>query len=121
MFNFDFLLDDYFFNRPVKDMTPYKMVEKEGKLVIILNTLGISPKDIDVEVEDGTNIQFLKISGKTKNQMSDKEYSINMTFSVKKPMESVNWQSEDGLTYLEVKFLEPIKSKVLVNNKLLTA
>ena len=67
---FGFDLDRYFFNRcGIKDMHPYRTIEKDGKLVMVLNTLGIDSKDIHVEVEAGDTSapQYLKVSGKTEN------------------------------------------------------
>lgn len=120
MLDFDFLSDYYFFNRPVKDMSPYKIVEKDDKATIVLNTLGISPEDIEIEVvgEDGKPYsQYLKVSGKTKDELSDKEYNINMKFSIRKAVKAIDWESRNGLTYLHVKFLEPEKPKVLITRK----
>lgn len=119
MFNFDFLLDDYFFSRPVKDMTPYKVIEKNGGLTIILNTLGISSEDIEVEAESANTNgnQYLKISGKTKDDITEKEYSINIKFSVSKLMKSIDWESKNGLTYLYVSFVDPVKQLVSINRK----
>lgn len=116
----DFLNDDYFFNRPVKDMTPYKIVRNEDKTILILNTLGISPDDIEVEVTPGDSLytsQYLHVSGKTKDELSDKEYNINMKFTMKKPVKKIEWESRNGLTYLSLIFVEPEKPSVSIVRK----
>lgn len=116
----DFLNDDYFFNRPVKDMTPYKIVQNEGKTILILNTLGISPDDIEVEVTPGDSFyasQYLHISGKTKDELSDKEYNISMKFTIKKPVKKIEWESRNGLTYLSLIFVEPEEPSVSIVRK----
>ena len=115
----DFLDNDYFFNRPVKDMTPYKVVESDGKTVLTLNTLGISPDDISVEVVQGDSYasQYLHVSGKTKDVLSDKEYNISMKFTLKKPVKKIEWESRNGLTYLTLIFSEPEKPSVSIVRK----
>lgn len=121
---FDFLFDNYFFNRcGIYDMHPYRAVEKDGKLVVILNTLGIDPQDIHIEPETGDSYfpQYLKISGKTMNPITEEEHSINMRLGVRKEVSSVDWENKDGLTYMEIRFAEPIKPKISIssNKKLL--
>lgn len=121
---FDFDFGKYFFNRcGIKDMHPYTAVEKDGKLVVILNTLGIDAKDIHVEAEAGDEYfpQYLKITGKTMNPITEEEHSINMRLGVRKAVENVDWENKDGLTYLEVSFAEPIKPKISISNKKLLA
>lgn len=117
----DFLFDNYFFNRPVKDMTPYKIVEKDDEMVIILNTLGVNPDDIEVTADNGDTDYplYLKICGKTMNKVTEKEHSISMKFAVAKSIKDVEWESKDGLTYLHVKFVEPEKPKISINRKML--
>jgi HSP20 family molecular chaperone IbpA len=121
---FDFDLSRYFFNRcGIYDMHPYKAVEKDGKLVVILNTLGIDAKDIHVEAEGGDEHfpQYLKVTGKTMNPITEEEHSINILLGVRKEVENVDWENKDGLTYLEVGFAEPIKAKISINSKKLLA
>jgi HSP20 family molecular chaperone IbpA len=121
---FDFDFEKYFFNRcGIKDMHPYRAVEKDGKLVVILNTLGIDPKDIHIEPEVGDTYfkQYLVITGKTMNPITEEEHSINMHLGVRKEIGSIDWENKDGLTYLEVSFAEPIKPKIAISNKKLLA
>jgi hypothetical protein len=116
---FDFDFDRYFFNRcGIKDMHPFKAVERDGKLVVILNTLGISPDDIHIEAETGDSYfpQYLKIDGKTMNPITEEEHSINMRLGVRKEISSVDWENKDGLTYLGVVFSEPVKPKITIGS-----
>jgi len=119
MLSLDFLNDDYFFNRPVKDMVPYKVVQNKDKTVLILNTLGISPEDIEIEVEAGNDYasNILHISGNTKDELSDREYNINMRFIIKKPIKKIEWESRNGLTYLTLIFVEPETPSVSIVRK----
>ena len=118
MWLFDFMNDDYFFNRPVKDMTPYKVIKKDGKTIVVLNTLGISPDDIKVQVEAGElSTQILHVSGKTRNDLCGKDYDINMKLAIRKPIKKIEWESKDGLTYLTLIFTEPEKPSVSIVRK----
>jgi HSP20 family molecular chaperone IbpA len=122
MFNdfFDFDFPHYFFNRcGILDQKPFKAVEKDGKLVVILNTLGISPVDIHIEGEEGDEYfhQYLKISGKTMNKITEEEHNINMRLGVHKEIDNISWDAVDGLTYLQITLKEPVKPKISISNK----
>ena len=115
---FNFLDDDYFFNRcGIYDMHPYKAIEKDGNLIVVLNTLGINPKDINVEAEEGDAYypQYLKVSGKTLNELTGEEYNINMRLGIRKEIQGVDVESRDGLTYLKAKFSEPVRPKISIS------
>lgn len=121
---FSFEPSKYFFNRcGIYDMHPYRYAEKDGNLVIILNTLGIDSQDIHIEPEIGDReyTQYLRISGKTKNPITDEEHSINMRFGSYQEISNVEYESKDGLTYLQIKFNEPVKPKIAISSKKLLA
>ena len=108
----------YWFHRPLKDMSPYTYQIIEGKGQLILNTLGVSPDDISVEVKaspNGDNYQALTISGKTKKL--EKEYSVNMTFQIKNKIKAIDWESSDGVTVLSISFEEPLQPNVAISRK----
>lgn len=114
---FDFLRNEYAFTRPVQDMHPYEYIEKDGKSIVILNTLGVSEKDMDITVgsEDGQNYIF--VNGVTHNEIKDRDYKIRMKFRIRKNIEKIEWESQDGLTYLYISFEEPIKPQVKIVRK----
>jgi len=115
---FDFLPKEYYFNRPVKDMVPYKTIERDGQLVVVLNTLGISPEDIEITFESRPSVGgYLSVSGQTKNDLVGKDYSVSMRFYVRDAVDHIDWESENGLTYVYVNFVKPIEQKVLVSRK----
>ena len=122
---FSFEPSRYFFNRcGIYDMRPYKLVEQDGELILILNTLGIDEKDIQIEPEPdhyGNYALYLKVTGKTKNPITEEEHSISMRFGSYKEISSVEHESKDGLTYLKIKFVEPVAPKVSISNKKLLA
>ena len=120
MFNY-FLFDPerYFFNRMTKDMRPYTTIDKDdGKLHVLLNVLGVAKENIEVDVRptDSSNRQLLVISGKTHNELIDKDYSVNMEFFVK-PLKTLEWDTKDGLMTLELVFEEPVKPQVDIRRK----
>lgn len=117
LFYFD--TPSYFFNRATKDMYPYKAIEKDGKLFIVTNTLGVSPDDISVEVKlaDNRQYQIVSVSGSTKHEILEKEYNVNMNFKVFKDIKEVNWEAKDGLLTLEILFNEPVKPAIKVIRK----
>jgi HSP20 family molecular chaperone IbpA len=117
LFSFD--LDKYSFSRMTKDMHPYNFVEKDNKNFIVINALGISDKDINVEVSgtDYPNKQMLKVTGNTRNELLEQDNRINMTFYVYRPIESVTWETNNGLLELEISFKEPIKPTAKVMHK----
>jgi HSP20 family molecular chaperone IbpA len=116
-FNFD--RPSYIFNRVTKDMTPTYMIEKDGKVFVLLNALGISKEDIQVEVKstDNQNVQHLVVTGKTHNDVFNKDYTINMTFVSWKPMRTVEWDAKDGLVTIVVEYDEPAKPSVKITRR----
>ena len=98
-------------------MHPYKAIEKDGNLIVVLNTLGINPKDISIESEAGDVYypHYLKVSGKTLNELTGEEYNVSMRLKFSKEIASVDTESKDGLTYLRIKFDEPVKPKISIN------
>ena len=122
MFPFsDFLWLDassYRFHRPMLEREGWYSVEKDGKLLVLLNVLGVDKKDIDLEVKPySDNKQMICVSGTTKNESFDKDFSINMNFVVGKPMEKLEWDVENGFLTMEILFKEPIKPSVSVIRK----
>ena len=66
----------YSFSRPFQESDGFYSVEKDGKIIVTVNALGINEGDIDVQVETdpaNTNKQFLVVKGKTHNEILDKE------------------------------------------------
>lgn len=116
----DFLIfEKFFFNRPTKDMSPWQTVEKDGKLYLVVNMLGIDEKDISISVENSMNYkgQYLVIHGKTMNETLDKEYSFSSRHRVRTPIKSIDWSAKDGLVTLEIEFEQPVKPSVRITRK----
>jgi HSP20 family molecular chaperone IbpA len=108
----------YFYSRPTKDRFPYWVDQKEdGKINLVINAVGVSEKDVQVEVKssESPNIEYLVVKGESKNDWMDTNYSINMTFSMYRHIEEINWYTKDGLLYLEISLKQPVKPSVKIN------
>lgn len=116
MFDYFFDNNSYWFSRPLKDMYPYTYQVVDGKGRLILNTLGVSPEDIDISVNaDPNGTQLLAIKGKTKKY--DREYSVSMSFKVKDKVKNIDWETADGVTALFIEFEKPALPDVKINRK----
>lgn len=118
---FNNFFDSYFysFNRPMYERSGWMAVEKDGKITLVVNALGVDPKDIDVTVEnsDTATNQILVLSGKTHNAVLDKDFSISMKWNLYKRVREVVKSFDNGLVVLEVEFETPVKPSVLIRSK----
>jgi HSP20 family molecular chaperone IbpA len=115
-----FCFDDstYRFNRPMLERQGWYSVEKDGRLLVLLNILGVDKDNLNVEVKSASDSkQLISISGNTKNEIFDKDFSVNMNFTVGKPMEELLWDVKNGFLTLDIKFQEPVKPAVKVIRK----
>lgn len=110
----------YGFSRPFYESKGWYAKEKDGKTFVVVNVLGINEKDIDVFVDstDNPNKQQLSVSGKTHNELLDKDFSVNVKFLVSHPMKEVVKSFENGLLILEIEYDEPVKPNVSIRGKL---
>ena len=106
----------YSFDRATKDMIPYAQTERDGKLFLVVNVLGVSKNDIKIEVKatDKKDVSFLVISGKTRKEVLDRDYRVNMGFYIYRPMKSLEWDVENGLLQMEIQFEEPVSPSVKI-------
>jgi len=109
----------YGFNRPFYESKGWYAKEKDGKTFVVVNVLGVNEKDVDVSVNstDNPNKQSLSVTGKTQNELLEKEFSVNVRFLVSHPMKEVVKTFENGLLILEIEYDEPVKPNVLIRNK----
>jgi len=90
-------------------------LEKDGKLLVLLNVLGIKEEDLVIEVKSAeNNKEMICVNGSTKDDVFDKEFSVNMNFLVGKSMEQVKTNVKNGFLTLEISFKEPVASSVKV-------
>lgn len=110
----------YNFNRSLKDMRPTEIIEKDGKVIIVANALGISEKNIDIKVEQSKWNGWkyaLWVRGNTHNEVLDKDFTINIPFALNKDVKNIEWSLENGVLTLEVSFEEPVVPSVKISKK----
>jgi len=113
-----FTSDSYWFRRPFHESRGYQTIEKDGKLLVVMNALGVNKEDVNIDVDatDNPNIQLLKVSASTKNESLDKLFQFSTSFYVKS-LREVEWFLENGLLTVELTFNEPVKPSVKVISK----
>jgi HSP20 family molecular chaperone IbpA len=108
-------------NRLIRDSHPYQILKEEGKDVIVLNALGVSEKDIQIEVkgsdkEDRTN--YLYIKGETKNEITGTDYSISNRFSLNRAkVKEIKYECKDGLLYIDIFYKEEPLKEIPISRK----
>ncbi len=108
----------YFFHRPMLEKEGWFSLEKDGKLLLLLNTLGVAKDDISLDVKSvENNKQMISINGTTKNEQFDKDFSVNMNFIVSKPMQNLDWDVTNGFLTMEITFEEPVRPAVKITRK----
>lgn len=109
---FDFLRDDYLFNSSVKDMNPTVFYKKDNDYIIEAKTLGISPDDIKVTLDEN----ILIISGESKNEYSDKAFNAKIKVKIGDDIlslvEKIDYKSENGLTYVILRMKQAPSSNI---------
>lgn len=110
-FNWD--KEFYRFNRWEKDMNPYsiKYDKENGKVIMSHNILGIDKKDLSVTVKPENGKNYLVISGKTVDEVTGKEYSVNSRFYISNDydVDKMKAEARNGLVYITI----PYKKEVL--------
>lgn len=117
---FSFYSPAYYFSRTLKDMLPTYVTEKEGKVLVVANALGIAEKDINITVENSKWSGWkyaLWIRGTTHNATLDKDFSINIPFGVNNHIKAIDWSLNDGIITLELSFDEPTQPAVKISKK----
>lgn len=98
----------YKFDRKEKDMYPYsiKYDKKEGKAILSHNILGIDKKDLSIAIKPEKGVNYLVISGKTQDEITGKEYSINSRFHISEDYDTdkIEAEAKNGLVYITIPF-----------------
>lgn len=115
--DFNFFPIKYRFSRGLKDMIPTYVTEKDGKVVVVANVLGISDSDLNISVEN-SNVSgwkyMLWVRGKTYNEILDQEFEVNLPFTFNKEISQIERHLENGILTLHVSFEEPVKPSVKI-------
>lgn len=110
---FDFDRDFYKFNRIEKDMNPYSIKQTDEGIILIHNVLGINKEDLKISTKRENHTNLIIIEGKTKDEVTGREYSINSRFSVDDnvDLKSAKPSMKNGLLYIFIKYKEAKESK----------
>ena len=110
---FDWDKEFYRFNRWEKDMNPYsiKYDKENGKVIMSHNILGIDKKDLSVTIKPENGKNYLVISGKTVDEVTGKEYSVNSRFYISNDydVDKMKAEARNSLVYITI----PYKKEVL--------
>ena len=107
---FDFDRHFYFFNRDEKDMHPYDIIRTKDALVITHNVCGMNKEDLKLTVKTENQKHYIVITGTSKDEITEKTYSINSRFSYDPneiDVSKANSEMKNGLLYITI----PYKSK----------
>lgn len=105
----------YSFKRPFYERAGYYTFEKDGKLFVLINALGIVPGDIQIEAEVSRGYQVVKVTGKS--ELFEQEFKTSLSLAFKEPIEQIEKSFMNGLLVLEVTFKEPVKPDIKIINK----
>lgn len=107
---FDWDRDFYNFRREEKDMHPYSIISKNNETILVHNVVGIKKEDLKVSIKTENHYQILYITGKTKDDITEQEYSINSRFTLKKSgIKDITSEVKNGLLYIRIQYEEPEK------------
>lgn len=112
-FDLDWDKKSYKFNRAEKDMHPYSVIDKEEETIIVHNVLGIDKKDLKVTKEKENGITYIVIEGKTKDTITNKEYSVSSRFALDEnqlDFSKIKSTMKNGLLYIVISTKEPEKN-----------
>lgn len=108
----------YSFSRNVHDMSPYKLVNKDDRVLLVHNIVGINPDDIKVEEQEENGRHFLVISGVTHSDVLNYDYKVNSKFEFKPDaFDHVSYKAANGLLEISLFKKTPDKSKKLLITK----
>lgn len=106
------------FNRVTSVKKPYTIKSDNDKAVIVHEALGIRPEDIDITLETVKGVTYLFISGETKNEVNNSNYSIKSRFTIDADrIDHIEKEAKDGLLYIEIYFKEAQKPKINIIDK----
>lgn len=116
----DFLLnsllwdrDVYKFNRLEKDMNPYSVHKEDNGVTLVHNVVGLSKEDLKIKVVEKNGESKLVISGETKNEKTNSNYSVYSEFVLDsdKKIKDISSKLENGLLYITIEYEKPKKAE----------
>ena len=102
-------------------MHPYSCSQNEKATIITHNIVGIDKEDLKISTEYVNGVAQIIITGKTKDSITGKEYSINSKFTVdenKLDLSKIKATAKNGLLYItipnKIKKEEKIKKDIVI-------
>lgn len=103
-------------NRPMKEVSGYKIIDREDGYLIVANALGIAKDDLRVELTR----ESLKIVGSTENEEINFTNSVNYQFNIAaihSDIDRIEYELKDGLAYVNVITKEAEENKITIQYK----
>lgn len=111
---FDLVLKSW--DRPMREVSGYKVIPYDGGWKLVLNTLGIKPDDINVKIDR----HVLTIEGKTESESIHFTNSVNYKFnieSIKSELVKVDYEVADGLTIVDLIVNKDPENEIEISRK----
>ncbi len=111
---FDWDKKSYKFNREEKDMHPYSIIKNDKETIITHNVLGINKEDLKLTRKNENGNSYIVIEGKTKDELTNKEYSVSSRFVLDKSqldLSGIKSSIKNGLLYIIIPNKEDKKLK----------
>ena len=102
---FDWDKKSYKFNREEKDMHPYSIIKNDKETIITHNVLGINKEDLKLTRKNENGDSYIVIEGKTKDELTNKEYSISSRFALDESqldLSGIKSSVKNGLLYIVI-------------------
>lgn len=102
---FDWDKKSYKFNREEKDMHPYSIIKNDKETIITHNVLGINKEDLKLTRKNENGNSYIVIEGKTKDELTNKEYSVSSRFVLDKSqldLSGIKSSIKNGLLYIVI-------------------
>jgi len=110
----------YCFQHLFQEQDGQYSVEKDGKIILMVNVLGVRKEDLDVKVDndrDHQGWQIITVKGKTNNEAVNREFSVFWQKRVKNSIKKLDGVVENGVLTLTLEFNEPVKPSVEISVK----
>lgn len=106
------------YRRPFQEVRGYSAYQKDGKLFIKYNVLGLSKDDIKIEIEpsENSNFSYLIVKGEKQDGDLDTTWQVSYQTPVKTP-ENIEASVENGILTVSLQYKEPVKPDVKINWK----
>lgn len=115
---FDWDKDFYTFSRQEKDMTPYSVIQKENKTILVHNVIGLNKEDLNIILKTESHNQILYITGTSQDSITGSKYSISSRFLLKAAeVKTVESEVKNGLLYVTIEYKEPDINEIKIDIK----